>query len=455
MKYPDQESAQLEFKKEVPTKQQIVKTMVAFCNHFGGKLILGIDDDREIFGVPESDIDDLSDQLQKSIYQSATPTILPLIYTQRLGEKIVLVLEVSSGMNKPYFVTSLGMNEGVFIRAGAHTVKADAVFIRELAWRSKGFSVDEMPVYAANIEEINLESFKNFLEKNRQEFQVKKIQDQLKHYKLLIEEHGKIYPTLAGLLLFGKTPERYYPEAFIICTHFSGLADRSALASLDCTGTLMSQVDTAINFVSSRLNHSFEIKKTRRIEKLEMPEVAVREIIINAVVHRDYSLPGPIKISIFDDRVEIFSPGGFAGPISTDDLEMGLTYIRNHAICRIFREAGYIEKLGSGFLTLFKTFRENFLPRPVVIEGDRFIKCVLPRVSSLKRSERSGNLEHKKQPSTLLMDLFYSQDLISIPEAMAYLNISRPTAGRYLSQLVKLGKVERLGQGPSVRYRKI
>ncbi len=450
MQYPDKESAHLEFKREAPTKQQIVKTVVAFCNHFGGKLILGIDDDREIIGLPEDSIEDLMDALQKSIYQSATPTILPLIYTQRLGEKVVLVIEASSGMNKPYFVTALGLNAGVFIRAGAHTVKADAGFIRELAWRSKGLSVDEMPVYGANPDEINLEIFKAYLDENRHTFKTEKIQDQLRHYRLIIEEHGKTYPTLAGLLLFGKSPDRYYPEAFIICSHFSGIADRNALASLDCMGTLMSQVNAAIQFVISRLNHAFEIKKIQRTEQLEIPEIAIREMIINAVVHRDYSLPGPIKISIFDDRIEIFSPGGFPGPISVDHLEMGVTYIRNHVICRIFREAGYIEKLGSGFLTLFKTFRERHLPKPLVMEGNRFIKCILPRASGSEKSDKTS----KEQSSLKIMELFYSQEMIAVRDVMSYLNVSRPTAGRYLSQLVKTDHIERFGQGAAVNYRK-
>jgi len=100
---------------------------------------------------------------------------------------------------------------------------------------------------------------------------------------------------------------------------------------------------------------------------------------MNAIVHRDYSIPAPTKIAIYNDRMEVFSPENFPGPIDLDDLEKGLTFIRNPIICRIFREAGYIEKLGSGFRMLFESYRNYNLLRPSVIEGNGFIKCILPR----------------------------------------------------------------------------
>lgn len=99
----------------------------------------------------------------------------------------------------------------------------------------------------------------------------------------------------------------------------------------------------------------------------------------NALVHRNYQIPAPCKIAIYADRVEVFSPGNFPGPIQTNNLELGITYIRNPVLCHIFREAGYIEKLGSGFITLFSEYRRAQLPTPSVIEGNGFVKCILPR----------------------------------------------------------------------------
>lgn len=446
MKYPEGESALVELKAQVPAKQQIVKTIVAFCNGFGGKLIIGVQDDRAICGVEEDDIDELMTSLQQSIYQSATPAILPSIYTQRIQEKLLVIIEVSAGMNKPYFVTALGLNEGVFIRAGAQTVKATSQLIQELAWQSKGFSADEMPVYAASKETIDTSLFRSHLERYRQFYQQGDLSAQLRHYKVLIEEHQHVYPTVGGLLLFGDQPERYLPEAFVICTHFKGVFGREALASQDCTGNLLMQATSALHFVTSRLHRAFHIQGAQRHEALEVPEVALREVIINAVVHRDYHLPGPIKIAIYDDRVEVFSPGNFPGPLRTDQLEMGITYIRNHVICRVFREAGFIEKLGSGFLTLFDSYRKAGLPQPKVIEGSGFIKCILPRADKVNTRMTVDSYEKIRQ-------LFYVSDELTAEEVVRSLGVSRQTAGRRLAELVKQGFLIRVGKGPATRYK--
>jgi ATP-dependent DNA helicase RecG len=446
MKYAGKESTILEFKEDLPTKDQISKTVVAFCNHFGGKIIIGIDDNEHICGIDETKVDELIESLQQSIYHSCTPTVIPSIYTQRIQEKIILIIEVSSGMNKPYFITAKGLNEGTYIRAGSHTMKASSQMIQELVWKGKGFFVDEMPVYSANVHDLDEEQFIYFLKEYRPKYKYN--QDQLFHYKLMIEEHQHRYPTLGGLLLFGKEPQKYFPESFIICSHFQGEAGRSAIATLDCVGPLITQLQTAINFVLSRLNKQFIITDIKRQQSLEIPEIALREIIINAVVHRDYHLPGPIKIAIYDDRIEIFSPGGFPGPIKTDHLEMGVTYIRNHIICKIFREAGFMEKLGSGFLTLFNSYRKYGLDTPQVIEGIGFIKCILPRAS------RRKNLLEVDDIQGQIMNLFYVSNEVTAQEVAKEINVSRQTAARQLAELIKAGKIKRIGRGPAVKYKK-
>lgn len=136
MKYNETESTTLEFKRELPTNNghQITKTIVGFCNQFGGKLVLGVDNNADICGIAEKNIDDVIQSLQQSIYRSCTPAIIPSIYTQRINDKLILIIEVSAGMNKPYFISSLGLNEGTFVRAGAHTVKATHSMLQELTW---------------------------------------------------------------------------------------------------------------------------------------------------------------------------------------------------------------------------------------------------------------------------------------------------------------------------------
>ena len=448
MKYAGKESSTLEFKEKIPSKQQIIKSVLGFCNLYGGKIVIGVNDNQEIVGVPEEKIEDLIDTLHRSIHESSTPPVLPAVYTQRIDEKILLVIEVSSGMNKPYFRTSEGMAKGTYIRIGTQTVKTTSEMIEELKWKSRGRFLDELPVYAAAANDIDDDVFQTFLNDRPAKFQKTKIKEVMSHYNILIKEHLQTYPTVGGVLLFGKNPQRFLPEAFVICTHFQGTGGRDVIATRDLTGTLFDQYNESLSFIISRLNKQFKIKGAgKRKEVLEIPDEAIREVLLNAIVHRNYHIPGPAKVAIYDNRVEIFSPGNFPGPLNIDELEMGITYIRNAVITKIFREAGYIEKLGSGFRSLFESYRKRGLPKPIVIEGTGFIKCILPRpVPHAKKITKTSNLEKE------LSRLFYIADEIKIVDVMSHLNLSRATAGRLLASLVQKKLIKRVGKGPSTYY---
>lgn len=452
MKYPGNESSTLEFKRELPSKQELVKTIIGFCNLYGGRLVLGVDDHGEILGIPEESIDALMENIQRSIFDSCTPTIIPEIHSQRIEDKLILIVEVSEGMNKPYYHQSKGLEEGTYYRMGKQTMKATPEIIQELQWQSKGKSPDMKPIYQASIDDLDLNAvdkfFRNRIQKPDEPSRFS-LEELMLHYKILIKEHQRLVPSMAGLLLFGKRHQDYIPEAFIIGTHFAGISGREAIATKDFTKTLFDQFEECVSFVVSRLNRQFTIKGAGpRDERLEIPEIALREVILNAIVHRDYFLPGPTKVAIFDDRVEIFSPGTFPGPLNSSNLEMGLTYIRNFVISRIMREAGYIEKLGSGFLTLFKSYREAHLPTPIVMEGPGFVKCILPR-PSLHRSEAPQ--EYAEQQ---LIKLLLITDEIKPSDVIRLLSVSRATATRLLKKLVEQGLIIKIGKGSATRYKR-
>lgn len=450
MKHPEQESSQLEFKRELPSYQQIIKTTIGFCNLFGGKIIVGVADDRNIVGLPEEKISAIMDALQESIFKNCNPVIIPNIYTQRIHDKLLLIIEVSSGMNKPYFLISEGLEKGTYCRVGALTRRATPEMIRELQWKAKGYSQDEMPIYATNSDIIDQKTLSDFLKQRKKSVVSHDVIVFMKHYKLVLEEHHRCYATIAGILLFSKEPQRYLSEAFVICSHFQGKEGRHVLATKDCMGTLFQQVNDCLAFLSERLYHQFEIKAAKREEMLEIPEEALREIVINALVHRNYDIPGPCKIAIYDDRVEIFSPGNFPGPLQHDKLEMGLTYIRNPVICRIFREAGYIEKLGSGFITLFTSYRQRHLPTPSVIESSGFVKCILPRRMANETEQTTKmNVETRE---VLVLNLLNMADTISTKDVVSQLKVSRQTAYRILSALVDKGRLKKRGVGAGTMY---
>jgi len=451
MKYPEMESSTVELKSTFPKKDQIIKTIIGFCNRNGGKLIIGVEDNGNIIGVDDKTLQDWMEYLDKMIYEASAPPIIPLVYCQRIGTKTILIIEVSSGMNKPYYVKSEGLEKGTYIRLGRTSQRADADMIEELKWYSHGQSFDTMPVYHAKEDALDMQRFQSFLKVKRGKENIFVTKEQLFSYHLLAEEHAKKYPTVTGLLLFGFKPQSFFSEAFIICSHFKGVSGREAIATVDCTGTLFEQFETAMEFLESRLHRAFTIKRNKREEELEIPRVALREILLNAIVHRNYHIKAPIKIALYDNRLEVFSPGDFPGPLNSQNLLMGLTYIRNIAICKVFREAGYIEKLGSGFLTVFQSYEERLLEMPQVVEGDNFVKCILPRgVFRSPEKYLIGDAETQK-----IMQLLTTSQTITITDVMTILDLSRATAGRRIACLVKKNILKKVGSGKGSYYKKL
>lgn len=160
MKYPDLESSILEFKQELPKNEQIIKTIVGFCNQNGGKIVVGVNNAREVVGINEEEIQKSMEYLDKTIFQASNPPILPLIYSQNMGDKNLLLIEVSKGMNKPYYIKSEGLEKGVYVRLGRNTLRANADLIEELKWQSRGISFDLLPVYHSKREDLDLKILK-------------------------------------------------------------------------------------------------------------------------------------------------------------------------------------------------------------------------------------------------------------------------------------------------------
>ena len=325
------------------------------------------------------------------------------------------------------------------------TVKATSEIINELQLQSRGISFDVLPVYNASINDLDLARLEAFLKSRKGGARSDKITDELlKSYHLITEEHARSYPTVASILLFGKQPQRILPQSFTICTQFSGHVGRDGiLASKDCDGTLFQQFETAYAWLWDTLNKKSTIKGLKRTDQLEIPEEALREALLNSLLHRNWRIQGPNRISVYPTRVEFFSPGVFPGPLRIGQLELGMTHSRNHALTKIFREAGYIESLGSGFPTIFNTYQKAGLEKPQVLEGVEFVKCILPR----NKLRITGNPVYDS-----IVALFAGKDTITKREVMKTANISSATATRLLAKLVEEGKLHRHGAGPAIYY---
>lgn len=455
MKYPEQESSTLEFKREIPKNEQIIKTIIGFCNQQGGKLIIGLEDDGIIIGIDESKAQEMMEYLEQAILDCSFPPIFIRTYLQKIADKTLLLLEVSQGTNKPYYLKKEGREKGVYVRLGRSTLRATQDMIEELKLEGRNISFDVTPVYQATEDDLDMDKISKFLKKRKsaknKDASYASIIDAMLAYKIITREHNQNLPTASGILLFGKNPQFFFPEARIMCNQFLGVdIHHEVIASQECLGTLDEQFEKAYDFVVSRLYISWKIVGPMREEQLEIPKVAIREIIMNAIMHRNYHIPSPIKIAIFNNRIEIFSPGTFPGPVS-QNLKAGFTYLRNMAISKIFREIGLIESFGLGLLKTFSSYEQYELKAPQIIEGEGFIKCILPRRMPENMLTHTKSKEYSEDQQQIL-NLFISATEISVADVIEMLHFTRPTASRKLTELVKKGVLKKIGKGRSVRY---
>jgi len=446
MRHPESESNTVEFKQELPRNDQLIKTTIGFCNQHGGKLIIGVTDDRVVRGLPDSEVEHILETIDRAIYEACSPHIIPRVYAQKFNDKTVVVIEVSEGMNKPYYRRSEGVERGVYIRLGRHTMRATQEMIQELQWQNSGIDYECIPVYSATVEDLDKAKIQNFLETRKNDGETKLTDEVLRAYRIIAYDQSKQYPTILGILLFGRNPQHYVSEAMIICSHFQGISGRETIATVDCEGTLFDQFKQAYAFVLERLYYSFTIKGLKRDKKLEIPEEAIREALLNAIVHRNYHIKGPTKIAIYDDRIEIFSPGQFPGPISLNDLKTGISYLRNPMMCKVLREADYIEKLGSGFITIFSSYRERQLKTPQILEGANFVKCILPRGVCMEETEYISDYDS-------IRELFATRKEISVSDVIVRLSVSRSTAVRRLNEMIASDLIERVGHTKAAKYK--
>lgn len=437
--YPEHESKTLEFKSEIPKWQNLIKTCVAFANTSGGKIIIGVEDKtRKIIGITEATQDRMYEEFRNSLYDSTSPNIYAQLYEKNIADNIVFIIEIAPGLKKPYFIKSEGIRNGVYIRVGSSTRRANQDTIEELKRESTRITYDEEIISRENV----ILSKKLLEELYKKHFKTR----QLEADKVVVPSAinpEKVQPTVAGVLFFTEEPQNYVPEAVVICTLFRGIEGRHIIQTLELTGPIPYLAEQAVGLTSGWLEREFELKGIKLQGNLPIPQDALREAILNALIHRKYSIPGAVKISIYDDRCEIFSPGGFPGLVDINNLGDGTTYLRNPIIARLARKTKLVEKLGSGIRMIFNSCRKMGIRKPEYFENGDFVKIVFYFAPSKNMTA---------EDDTVLLQYITQNRMITVPDAMQILEVSRNTATRRLNQLVKLKKIVRIGKGPAVRF---
>ena len=381
------ESKILELKEKLPKKSNIAKTVIAFSNTAGGKLIIGVTDKREIVGINDIDLFEIQDKIASIISDQCSPNIIPEIYSVNIEGKLILVIEVVRGNLKPYFLKNQGKANGTYIRIGATNRLADMENINELERQKRHISFDEEIHYETTFE--NLDTSPLF---DRFEIAGKPINlEKLQNLKLVKSDNNILYPTNALMILLGK-----FPHCLVKCARFKGTTMDVFIDKKEYTGDIFSILENTKNFILNHINLGATINGLYRKELYEIPEVAIREALVNAVIHRDYVNRGrDIKVGVYDDIVNIVSPGSLPNNITMEDIFNGRSESRNRVLANIFKELGLIEQWGSGIGRIVNSCKEYSLPTPEIEEENDFMN-----IEIVRKKETPVNQSTEKRPIT-------------------------------------------------------
>ena len=387
------ESKYCEFKECLPEKSiKYMKTVVAFSNGIGGKIIFGVKDDtREIVGIDNDNIFKSMDSITNAISDSCEPAIIPDVTLQSIGNKTVIVVEIGHGNQTPYYIKSLGRDQGTFIRVAGTTRIADENRILELLFEGKNKSYDKVVCRGITASDEDIQSLCKELKqtaiRNSKDNEKELVKDVTKNtlinWGVLVEEDGEVLPTNAYALLTGNP----ILEVITQCGVFKG-TDRSVFIDRrELTGPIQCQVEEAYKYVLSKINLGASIEGLYRHDEYELPIKSVREIIANAITHRSYIDIGNVQIALFDDRLEITSPGMLLNGVTIEKMKEGYSKVRNKAIANAFTYMKIIEQWGSGIPRLYKEFKDSGLEEPELIDMDGDFRVNLNRRRQIETIE--------------------------------------------------------------------
>lgn len=362
------EGKTLEFKRELSSPAGVLRTVVAFANTAGGTLLIGVEDGtRNVRGV--ADPLALEARLASVLSDGIVPHLVPDIAVLPWRSTNVVAVQVYPSPSRPHHVKAVGSPAGVYVRVGSTNRRADDELVAELRRASLGQAFDEQAMPGIDSEALDFQVASECFAPVR-----KLRRSDLETLRLLVPHQARLVPSIGGILLFGRDRGQPFPDAWIQAGRFAGTDRATIVDSAALKGPLPKIVEDGITFVHKHGLHGFDIAGLRRTDTWSLPPVALREAIVNAVVHADYAQRGaPLRISIFDDRVEIESPGLLLPGLTVEDLRRGVSKLRNRVIGRVFQELGLIEQWGSGIQRMSAACRDAGLPAPLLEEiGTRF-----------------------------------------------------------------------------------
>ena len=440
------ESETVELKEVVV--DDIKKEIIAFANCDGGKLYIGVRDDGTVIGLDNAD--SVSLQISNMVRDAIKPDITMFLHYETIVEngKNVVVVDIQRGTDRPYYLAKKGMRpEGVYVRQGYSSVPATDTAIRRMIKETDG---DRFEAMRCLNQDLTFEATKKEFELRKTDFEPQ----QMRTLKL-IDQDG-LYSNLA-LLLSDQ------------CVHtikvavFQGTDQTIFKDRREFTGSLMQQMNEVYDFIDFRNQTRATIEKLYRVDVRDYPEVAVREALLNLLVHRDYSFSASAFISIYEDRIEFVSIGGLMPGIDLEDVMVGISVCRNQDLANVFYRLHLIEVYGTGMGKIMKAY-ESMQVKPVIETTKNAFKIILPNINAKYETENATVKTKSGTPVTAHTEKVLSDEeekileyarkhgAITKNDVIGLLEVSASTAARVIRKMVKTNLLEQKGKARNTHY---
>ncbi len=408
----------------------IRKEIIAFGNSSGGTVYVGIEDNGNILGLENPD--DTIQRISNGIRDAVKPDLSMFIRYETLNfdSKKVVAVHVQRGTARPYYLAAKGLRpEGVYIRQGTSSVPASDAAIRAMIKETDGDNYEDM---RSLDQALTFHQAAGFFIERKIEFG-----DPQMRTLGLIDSDG-LYTNL-GLLLSDQCPH------IIKAATFNGVDQQLFQDRREFTGSLLKQLNDAYSYLELRNQTHATFEGLYRTDTTDYPVTALREALLNAIVHRDYAFSASTLISVYSDRVEFVSVGGLVHGISLEDVLMGLSICRNQKLANIFYRLNLIEAYGTGMKKIQTAYRDTPFTPDIQATNNAF-KIILPKISNSTAATSPGD------DVAVLLSLLRTNGTLTRRDVEETLRIKTATAIRLLKRMTDDGLIQTVGKGRNTHY---
>jgi len=426
------EGLKLEFKESLA---DIDKHIVALANAEGGRIFLGVGDDNKVKGVK------VDNKLKSQVQDIANNCDPPVRITLEEFNRI-LIINAEEGKNKPY-KCSLGF----YIRQGPNSQKMKTEDIRRMIFAQGNAKFDEIVNESFDFKDFDDKALNDYLERAN----IKRNMDKKSILFSLGASDHKGMPNNTGILFFSKHPKKYLINAYVTCARYAGNEKVNVLDRADIESNIIVQVEESIKFIRRNTRTGYHIRGIEREDAPEYPIEALREAIINAVMHRDYFEKGAcVQIDIFDDRIHISNVGSLIPPLNKDNLGK-IAVRRNPLIADLFHRIRFVEKMGTGIQRIRDVCKKHGRVK-FDIETNGYFIAIFRLTEPLSEPVTEPLSEPVTEPIDRIVQLISSRKRVNRKSIIKELGLSRATATRYLSKLKKIGLIQFIGPDKTGYY---